>query len=172
VLNNEYELTVIFRPDLDDAATAAGIEKVESIITENEGTLLLRDDWGKRKLAYGIKKHLKGHYVLLTFAAPAALITELERRMRLDDSILRFLTVQTGHHIDLDERVEEARVEQAQRDEAARLRAEAEATAAAAAAEAEEQAKAYAEAQAQAQAQVQVEVEPAPVPEPTPEAQA
>ena len=90
---NEYELTVIIRPDLDDPATYGLIEKLEGVIQDGEGTLLDRDDWGKRKLAYAIDRHLKGHYVLLDFASGPGLVYELERRMRNEDAILRFLTV-------------------------------------------------------------------------------
>ena len=78
MLNHEYELTVIIRPDLDDSDAVALVSKIEGMIGDNGGTLLLSDDWGPRKLAYAIKKHLKGRYVLFTYAAPAELNRELE----------------------------------------------------------------------------------------------
>lgn len=146
MLHNEYELMLIFRPDLEDSDTAALIEKVESIVTDTDGTLLLRDDWGKRKLAYAIKNHLKGHYYLLTFAAPAASIAEIERRLRIDDRIIRFLTVRVDEDVNVAERVEQSKIIQKQRDEEAAARAAAEAEAAAAEAAALEAARAHVEA--------------------------
>ncbi len=135
--SHEYELTVIVRPDLEDSDTNEVIEKLEAII-ETEGTMLLRDDWGKRKLAYAINNHLKGHYMLLQFAAPASLVIEIERRIRLNDKIIRFLHVKVADDVNVAERVEAAEIVKKQRDEeaAARAAAEAAATAAAEAAEA------------------------------------
>ena len=145
---NEYELTVIVRPDMEDSDTLAVVEKVEGFLTQDNGTVLLRDDWGKRKLAYPIRGHLKGHYCLITFAQEATSILEIERRLRIEEPVVRFLTVQTGTDIDLDDRREVAEATRKRLDEEARLRAEAEAARAAAAAEAEAEALAYAAAAA------------------------
>ena len=152
MLNNEYELMLIMRPDMDDGDTIALVEKVEGIITDNDGQLLLRDDWGKRKLAYAIKNHLKGHYVLLLFASPASTITEVERRLRNEEPIVRFMTVKVGDDIDVTERIEAAKIIQKQREEEAAARAAAEAEAAAAEAAAQKAAAEYAEAKAKAEA--------------------
>ena len=130
--NHEYELMLIIRPDLEDSDTTGLVEKVEGILTDNDATLLLRDDWGKRKMAYAIKNHLKGHYVLLMFASPATTITEVERRLRNEEPVIRFLTVRVGEDVDVAERVEAAKIIQKQRDEEAAARAAAEAEAAAA----------------------------------------
>lgn len=129
---HEYEIVFIIRPDIDDAATNTAIERVESIITDNGGHLLERDDWGKRKLAYNIKKHSKGHYVLVHFAAKATLIAELERKLRIDDSVIRFLTVKLSEDVD----VENALSLAAERAKEAAEKAAKEAAEAAAAAEA------------------------------------
>ncbi len=127
MLTHEYETVVIFRPDLDDADTRENIDKLESIITENQGTLLLKDDWGKRKLAYPIAKHLKGHYVLFNYLGPASAIEEIERKIRINDRIIRFMTVKLEHDVDIPAKIDNAQEIQAKRDEEARLRAEAEA---------------------------------------------
>lgn len=128
MLLHEYETTLIIRPDLDDPSTYGIVERIESTIAENGGTLLIRDDWGKRKLAYAIDRHLKGHYVLLNFLAPADLVSELERRIRITDGIIRFLTVRIADAVDMETRVAEAAEQRARREEeAARRRAEAEA---------------------------------------------
>jgi small subunit ribosomal protein S6 len=126
LFQNEYEIVFIIRPDADDAATLEVIEKVEAIITENGGHPLTRDDWGKRKLAYPIKKHLKGHYVLVNFLAPAELIIELERRIRITDAIVRFLTVKRFDLVEIEPRLEQAAEQRRLREEEARARAAAE----------------------------------------------
>ncbi len=107
MLHNEYETVVILRPDLDDAATYGLIEKFEQVITGNAGHLLIRDDWGKRKLAYPIQKHQKGHYVLISHLAPSSLVTELERRIRNEDSVIRFLTAKVADAVDVPVRLEQ-----------------------------------------------------------------
>jgi len=125
LLQNEYETVVIIRPDLDDAITYSLVEKFEAVITENAGHLLTRDDWGKRKLAYPIAKHIKGHYVLLAHLAPPALVTELERRIRNEDSVIRFLTVKIADAVDVPGRLEQVAEQKRIREEEERRRREA-----------------------------------------------
>ena len=139
---HEYELVTIFRPDLEDAALKADVEKIEGVVSDNGGTLLITDDWGKRKLAYPVRKHQKGHYVLVSFLSAPTLITELERNLRIMEPVIRFLTSKVGDDVDIEARVAEA-AEQRLRmaEEAARLQAEAEARA-----KAEEEARAAAAA--------------------------
>lgn len=134
MLLNEYETVLVIRPDLDDAATYATIEKFEGVIADQGGHMLIRDDWGKRKLAYPINRHLKGHYALLEHLAPAELIDELERLVRIDDSVLRFLTVKTADAVDVPGRMAQAAERRAEMEAEAKARAEREAAAAAEAA--------------------------------------
>jgi small subunit ribosomal protein S6 len=121
LIQNEYETVIIIRPDLDDTATYGIVEKLEQVVTGAGGHLLIRDDWGKRKLQYPIQRHLKGHYVLLSHLAPPSLVTELERRIRIEDSIIRFLTVKLADAVDVPVRLEQVaeqrrlRAEQEQR---------------------------------------------------------
>lgn len=122
---NEYETVIIIRPDLDDADTYAIVNKLEGVITAGGGHLLLRDDWGKKRLAYNIDKHQKGHYVLLNFLANPELIKELERNIRIEDSVVRFLTVQRGGCADVELRIAQAADQRRLREEAERARAEA-----------------------------------------------
>ena len=123
---NEYELTLILRPDLDEATTTGILDKFESLITDSEGTLLVRDDWGQRKMAYEIQDHQKGRYVLEKFLASPTLISELERRIRLEERIIRFLTVRKPGSVDVDARLTEAAEERAKlAEEAAKRAAEA-----------------------------------------------
>ena len=143
-MHHEYETIVIARPDLDDATVGAVLDKLESVVSDNGGHILDRDDWGKRKMAYAIDKQLKGHYIRMHLAAPATVIAELERRIRLEDQLVRFMTVQLAKAVNVEERAEAAAVIRAAREEEARKRAEAEAAAAAAAAEYEAQQRAAA----------------------------
>ncbi len=128
---HEYELTLIVRADLDDATIEGLVEKIEAVVADTDGHILLRDDWGKRKLAYPIQKQLKGHYFLISFLSAAPAIDELERRIRIEDKIVRFLTVRVADAVDVETRLEEAEIARKQLAEQARLRAEAEAQAAA-----------------------------------------
>lgn len=120
---NEYETVIIIRPDLDDADTYAIIEKLEGVIGSGEGHLLIRDDWGKKRLAYNIDKHQKGHYVLLNFLSFPELVAELERNIRIEDSILRFLTVQRSTAVDVEVRIQQAAEQRRLREEAEKARA-------------------------------------------------
>lgn len=135
---HEYETMIVIRPDLDDPVTTGILDKLEGVISGNGGDILLRDDWGKRKLAYPIKRHLKGHYVRLEFLAPPSIIKELERNIRIEDAVMRFLTVSISERVDVATRKAQA--------EATRLRL-AEERAAREVLEAEQQAQAAAMAE-------------------------
>ena len=91
---NRYELTYIIDATLEDTARKELIEKVSALIVANGGEVEKVDEtWGKRRLAYAIDHKNEGYYVLVTMTAPGAAIGELERNMRINDSILRYLTV-------------------------------------------------------------------------------
>jgi small subunit ribosomal protein S6 len=120
---HEYEIVYIIRPDLDDADTNALIERIEGSVTETGGTLIDKEDWGKRKLAYPILKHQKGHYVLLRVASAADQILEIERRLRLDDRVIRFITVFVAETVDIELRKQQAVERRARAAEEAKRRA-------------------------------------------------
>ncbi len=130
MLSHEYETILIVRPDIEDSAVKAMAEKLEGLLSDGGGHVLDREDWGSRKLAYPIAKHLRGHYVRMSYLAPAEIIDELERRMRLNEMVVRFMTVRLADAVDVPTRVEEAAVHRAAREEEERRRA-AEAAAAA-----------------------------------------
>jgi small subunit ribosomal protein S6 len=123
-LFHEYEIVVIIRPDVDDADVKSAIERIETTLTELGGSILERDDWGKRKLAYIIQKHSKGHYVLFKLVAGPTHILEVERRMRIDDRIMRFLTVKMDEDVDVDQlkvQAEERRIARANSGQTGRM---------------------------------------------------
>ena len=91
-INANYELVMILKPDLGEEATAALVEKFKTLI-EQHGTVAEVDEWGKRRLAYPINDINEGYYVLVTFTAEPALPAELDRQMRINDSVMRSLIV-------------------------------------------------------------------------------
>jgi len=107
---NEYELTFIVRPDLSEDVHTRTLEKFSEVIERYGGKLFINDSWGRLKLAYPIQKHTHGFYIYLNYAGPAALPQELERLIRLDDNIIRFLTVRLDDEVvELDEQEEGAK---------------------------------------------------------------
>jgi small subunit ribosomal protein S6 len=89
----DYEVTFIVHPDLDENAFAEILKRVQDWITESDGTVSKTDVWGKRKLAYAIRKKREGQYVHLNAKMAPSFCTTLERNMRLTEPIMRFLVV-------------------------------------------------------------------------------
>lgn len=89
----KYETIFILNPDLEEEQTQSTLEKVKGIITQADGEILKIEDWGKRKLAYEVKKKSKGHYFLIHFSGTPALLSELERNFRVMDAIIKFQSV-------------------------------------------------------------------------------
>jgi small subunit ribosomal protein S6 len=89
----KYETIFILDPDLEEAQTQSAIEKVKGIISQNNGEILKVEDWGKRKLAYQVKKKAKGHYILIHLMGSPTLISELERNFRVMDAVIKFQSV-------------------------------------------------------------------------------
>lgn len=88
-----YELMYILDPTLDEDASSALVGKIEELMSKQGVQLEKTEPWGKRRLAYPIDGHWDGNYVLSYFDAPPGAISEMERRLRNTDGILRFLTV-------------------------------------------------------------------------------
>jgi len=101
---NEYETIYVARPDLADETMNKIVARYEAVVTDNAGTILVNEDWGKRKLAYGIRKHARGHYIYLNYVAPATLVAEMERSLGLEDQLLRFLTVKLEDNVEIEAR--------------------------------------------------------------------
>ncbi len=89
-----YESIFILRSSLADEEAAAIIEKIKSALTKHGATVVKADNWGKKKLAYEIKHNQRGTYILLQFESSREnTVSELERLYRLEDSVIKFLTV-------------------------------------------------------------------------------
>lgn len=89
-----YETTFIVNAALEDAETEGIVKRVTDYIVDQGGQLVEVNKWGRRRLAYPIKKKYNGYYVYCAFEAPAAMIPLLERFFVLEDNVLRHLTVQ------------------------------------------------------------------------------
>ena len=89
----EYEFTFVVQPEISDEGVQAISQRFEGILAQHQSEKLFYEDWGRRRLAYEIKSFQKGHYQVLHFLSDGKVVPELERSARLDDSILRFLTV-------------------------------------------------------------------------------
>jgi small subunit ribosomal protein S6 len=92
-MNRMYETIYIVQPELADDELKGLTAKVQDIVTSMKGDLKKLDDWGLRKLAYPIEKFTRGRYFYLRYDGDAPLIAELERRLRLDDKVIRYQSV-------------------------------------------------------------------------------
>jgi small subunit ribosomal protein S6 len=88
-----YEELFIVKPDTPEEEVDAYIGQIKDLITTGKGTVDKADKWGVRKLAYRVQKYNEGLYVLIQFSAPAELVREVERRMRVTDTVIKFITV-------------------------------------------------------------------------------
>ncbi len=87
---SQYEIAVLYHPDLEVDLTKAE-EKVTGIIAQNGGKVTATDNWGKKKLAYTIKKHDHAVYVFYTVEMPGASVQKLESTLNITDEVIRFL---------------------------------------------------------------------------------
>ena len=92
-----YESVIIGRQDLTPGQLETMMEKFISVIQSFKGEIKKRESWGLRNLAYKINKNRKGHYILLNIDSPPEAILEYERLMRLDEDVIRFLTIKIKH---------------------------------------------------------------------------
>ncbi|MGL4790381.1 MAG: 30S ribosomal protein S6 [Anaerotignaceae bacterium] len=90
---NKYELALVLRPDLDEETKATENQKVQDLIARFGGTIEKIDDWGKRRLAYEIKKVNEGFFSFISFDAEGSAPAEIESRIRIMESVLRYLIV-------------------------------------------------------------------------------
>lgn len=98
-----YETIFIAHSDLPDDAIDELVEGLRQIITDLKGIVVKIEKWGKRKLAYPIKKQQKGYYVLMDFAGEETVVAELERNMKFDDKVLKYMSVKKAEKVDPEE---------------------------------------------------------------------
>lgn len=90
---NFYESLFIINPALDDMEVKKVVDKVEGLIKKEGGEILKVDNWGKKKLAYEVKRQKKGYYILINIRVKASTISELERSLKLTDPVIKFLII-------------------------------------------------------------------------------
>ena len=88
-----YENIFIARQDISGAQVDALADTLTQLVTDNGGEVKKREYWGLRNLAYRMRKNRKGHYVLFNIDAPPGAIAELERTMRINEDVIRYLTI-------------------------------------------------------------------------------
>lgn len=88
-----YETTIITKAEMSDEAFNALKEKINGVVAEYKGEVVLTEDWGKRKLAYPIQKEQRGQYTYIVYTGRGDIVTEMERNLRISDHVLRFLSV-------------------------------------------------------------------------------
>lgn len=90
----KYEVTYIIKPDVDEDSKKKLVENYDKVVADNGGTMVKSEDWGKRRFAYEIDKYREGIYHIMTFTAEdAKAVNEFNRLSRIDDKILRSMTV-------------------------------------------------------------------------------
>ena len=88
-----YENVFIARQDVTVAQVEGLVENFEKVITDGGGSVPKKENWGLKTLAYKIKKNRKGHYILMNLDAPANAVHEMERQMRINEDVLRYITI-------------------------------------------------------------------------------
>ena len=107
-----YETIFIIDPDLSEEGRAPLIERLKDLFLEHNGLVVEVDEWGTRKLAYEIKKKARGYYVRLDYCGSGTLVNEIERFFRIDDRVLKYMTVLLQKDVDIESVKEEiARME-------------------------------------------------------------
>jgi small subunit ribosomal protein S6 len=94
-----YESLFILRPSLPDDDVQKTLEKVKGTLEKAGGTIERLENWGKKKLAYEVKGEKKGVYIQLQFKGNGVAVTEIERLFRLEDAVIKFLTVKLDAHL-------------------------------------------------------------------------
>ena len=130
-----YETILILDPDLGEEARGPVLDRVRELIPQRGGLLVEFEEWGGRKLAYEIKKKSRGYFIRIDFCGGGDLINEMERQFRIDDRVMKYMTILLDEEADM-ERIQEAMTE-AQAEAPASAEGEAEPSAAESPAETE-----------------------------------
>jgi small subunit ribosomal protein S6 len=110
-----YEELFIVRPDATDEQVDPVIEQLKSVITSKGGTLDKADKWGMRRLAYRVEKFNEAQYILLQFTAEPGTVKEVERRLRVTDVVMKFITVRIDEKLKRIDKRKKAREKRAAR---------------------------------------------------------
>ena len=111
----QYELVYVVSPEIADEGVAELHERIAEIVGQLGGTIDKTDNWGRRRLAYEINRHREGSYVIELITGPGTLVTELERRLRVMEQLLRYLIVRVDEDLRKAQRARERRQSRQQR---------------------------------------------------------
>jgi small subunit ribosomal protein S6 len=110
-----YEELFILKPDTPEEEVESFVDQIKTVITNGKGTVDKVDKWGVRKLAYRVQKFGEGNYTLIQFTSSPELVHEVERRMRVTDMVIKFITVRIDEKIKKIEKRKKARDKRAAR---------------------------------------------------------
>ncbi|HOS96845.1 MAG TPA: 30S ribosomal protein S6 [Deltaproteobacteria bacterium] len=108
---NLYEIMFILSPDMGEEEREKFISRLNGTITRNKGEVIRLNDLGIKSMTYKIKKKSRGQYVLLYLEGPGAMVAEIERMLRIDENVIRFVVVKLDRHVtrqDLEPKAEPA----------------------------------------------------------------
>lgn len=108
-MKRHYELTTILKPEGGTEAVRQFVDRVDGIISEFNGKVINLASWGERKLAYEIRKNLKGHYLFFDLLGDGALISELERNFNIWEGVLKYMAIVVDEKENIEELEESAR---------------------------------------------------------------
>lgn len=114
-MNRTYEELFIVKPNATDEEIDPLVDQLKGVISGGNGNLDKADKWGVRRLAYRVQKHDEGYYVLLQFTAGPNTVREIERRLRVSDLVLKFITVRIDEKMKKVEKRRKAREKRAAR---------------------------------------------------------
>ena len=98
----EYETIWVLRPDVDPDGADKVAHRVADVVARENGKLVKVETWGRRKLAYDVAKHKRGVYYYVKYVGGGATVAEIERNLRMIDTVLKFQTVQTRDDVELE----------------------------------------------------------------------
>ncbi len=101
-----YETIFIIDPDLSDEERNPVVERLQEIINQYGGFLVITDEWGSKKLAYEVKKKVRGYYIRIDYCGTGKLVNEIERFFRIDDRVMKYMSVLLERKVDV-ERIKE-----------------------------------------------------------------
>jgi small subunit ribosomal protein S6 len=99
--DRQYELVYILPPDFTEQQATELHQQLEAVVTRMNGQIEKTENWGRRKLAYEVKKQLKGIYLFWKYLGDPGLVEEVERNLRLSDQVIRYYSVKVGENVDV-----------------------------------------------------------------------
>lgn len=96
-----YETIVIIDPDIGEEKRTPVFDRIRELVPQKGGLLVELDEWGARKMAYEIKKKKRGYYLRVDYCGTGALVDEMERQFRIDDRVLKYMTILLEDNVDM-----------------------------------------------------------------------